>query len=161
MRMLIVAFFSLFATLPAWGQVRGIEITEHGIYTADVQSSTRDSQGVQQNISTNFRLAAGTDKIPVRPGVRFGLLYKVVGSPGGGTVSLKKVVVYPPGGLNSPAKPQPITRSETTLSPKIGEIAYTGYRLDDPWELVRGLWTIELWYNDRKLAEQRFTLVAP
>lgn len=41
------------------------------------------------------------------------------------------------------------------------EAGYVDYGFDDPWELVPGTWTIELWHGDRKLATQSFTVVRP
>lgn len=163
MKKLIIVFFALLTTGPAWAQVqvRSVEIVEYGIYTADLQSSKRDSQGIKQSVSTNFRRAATTTVVPAQTGVRFGIEYKVVGAPGGSAISLKKVMIFPSAGLRSPAVSQPIFRNETTTTSKIGEISYTGYRLDDPWELVPGPWTIQLWYGDRKLAEKKFTVAAP
>jgi len=161
MKKLIMAVVALLTAGPAWAQVQGVEIVAYGIYTADLQSATRDSQGIKQNVSTNFRRAATTTTVPAQLGVRFGIEYKVVGAPSGGTVSLKKVTVFPPAGLRSPAVSQPIHRSEATVTSKIGETTYTGYRFDDPWELVPGAWAIQLWYGDRKLVEKKFTVVAP
>ena len=161
MKKLIVACFVLLTTCQAWAQVRGVEIVEYGIYTADLQSSKRDSQGIKQSISTNFRRAATTTTVPAQVGVRFGIEYKVVGAPSGKTVSLKKVTVFPPAGLRSPTVSQQIYRNETTTTSKIGETSYTGYRLDDSWELVPGPWAIQLWYGDRMLAEKKFTLATP
>lgn len=163
MKKLIVAVFAILTTCPAWAQVqvRGVEIVQSGIYTAELQSSQRDSQGVKQSVSTNFRRAATTTTVPAQLGVRFGIEYKVVGAPSGQTISLKKVMVFPPAGLHSPAVSQQIYRNETTTTSKIGATSYTGYRLDDAWELVPGPWSIQLWYGDRKLAEKKFTVAAP
>jgi hypothetical protein len=163
MKKLMIACFALLAICPAWAQaqVRGVEIVQYGIYTADLQSAKRDSQGIKQSVSTNFRRAATTTTVPAQLGVRFGIEYKIVGAPSGKTIALKKVVVFPPAGLRSPAVPQPILRNETTTTSKIGETSYTGYRLDDAWELVPGPWTIQLWDGDRKLAEKQFTIAAP
>lgn len=163
MKKLMFAFFALLTVCPGWAQaqVRGIEIVTYGIYTAELQSSKRDIQGIRQNISTNIRHAATTTTIPAQRGLRFGFEYKVIGAPSGKTVSLKSVVIYPPAGLRSPAVAQPIFRNETTSAPKIGAKHYEGYRFDDAWELVPGPWTIQLWYGDRKLAEKTFTVTAP
>lgn len=40
-------------------------------------------------------------------------------------------------------------------------IAYTGYGLDEDYELVEGEWTFEIWYQDRKVIEQKFTTYWP
>jgi hypothetical protein len=36
---------------------------------------------------------------------------------------------------------------------------FSGYDIDDSWELVPGVWTIQLWAGDQKFAEESFTLV--
>jgi Domain of unknown function (DUF3859) len=163
MKRLIIALIALGTTCPAFAeaQMRTVEITAYGIYTAHTQSSKRDRQGIKQNISTGFQRAATTTTIPAQLGVRFGFEYKVVGAPAGEIVSLKKVTIVPPAGLRSPVVAQPVKRQEDMVTSKIGDPSYTGYRFDDPWELVPGPWRIELWDGDRKLAEQTFTVVAP
>lgn len=40
-------------------------------------------------------------------------------------------------------------------------IAYTGYGLDEDYELVEGDWVFEIWYGDRKMIEQKFTTYQP
>jgi len=161
MKAAAIALFALLAAGPALAQaqVRDVKIVSFGIYTADVQSSTRDSQGVRQNVSTNFRLAVTTTTVPMQLGVRFGFEYIVAGPSRGAAVTLKKVTIYPAAGLKSPAMPQPIHQNESTASAKVDVKSYTGYRLDDAWELVPGDWLIQLWDGNRKVAEQKFTLV--
>jgi hypothetical protein len=164
MNLLAAAIFALFAVQPAWAQnpaqVRGIDVVEFGIYTADILSAQRDSRGVMQTTSTNFRQAVATTVIPAQIGVRFGFRYVVAGDPQGGDAVLKKVVIYPPAGVKSPMVAQPLHRSESAIKTKAGETSYTGYKFDDAWELVPGPWTIELWSGDRKLAQKTFTVVA-
>jgi hypothetical protein len=50
-------------------------------------------------------------------------------------------------------------QSEYDHSTQIGIAAYKSYSLRHEWEVVPGNWTIQIWYGDRKLAEQTFTLV--
>jgi Domain of unknown function (DUF3859) len=148
---------SSFAQTPV---IKTVEIVAYGIYSADLQSSQRDTQGVLQNVSQNFRLVTATTAVPAQIGTRFGFNYKVGGTPTGKTVSLKKVTVYPPEGLRSPNVAQSLKHSDTTVTPTIGQQSYAGYRFDDPWELVPGQWRMELWDGDRKVAEQTFTVTA-
>jgi hypothetical protein len=164
MNRFIIALIALGTTYQAsFAQTRvsAVEIVAFGIYTADLQSAKRDSQGVLQNVSANYRRVEATTKIPAQIGVRFGFEYKIIGTPVGKAVSLHKVVAFPQTGLRSPAVAQPIRHSDTTVESKIDETSYTGYRFDDPWELVPGPWRIELWDGDRKVAEQAFSVTAP
>ncbi len=40
-------------------------------------------------------------------------------------------------------------------------IGFTGYGLDEEYELVAGEWVFEIWYNDRKMVEQTFITYWP
>jgi hypothetical protein len=144
----------------AHGQdVTSIEVTEYGLYTADQDKGQRNSAGVLRSEVSNIRHAATTTTVPAELGVHFGFRYKIVGSPTGKPIELRKVTIYPPAGLKSPKAPTPLQNSSYTLSRKIGETSFTDYAFDDPWELVPGPWTIQLWLGDRKLAEKKFTVV--
>ncbi len=152
-----------FATVLTFGaqaqQVTSVEIVEYGIYTSDVTQSQRTGSGLLQSTLTNIRHAATTTTIPAQHGIRFGFRFHVTGSPAGAKVELRKVTLFPAPGLKSPKSAEPLRRNEYTLVKSIGETSYTGYNFDDPWELVPGTWTVQLWSGDRKLAEQRFTVV--
>jgi hypothetical protein len=41
----------------------------------------------------------------------------------------------------------------------IGTTQFRSYVLDNDWEVVPGVWIFQVWYQGRKLAEQKFTLV--
>jgi hypothetical protein len=137
-----------------------VEITEYGIYTGDITRSERDSKGFVRSAVSNIRHAATTTTVPAQIGVHFGFRYRIVGKPAGQLIEIKKVTIYPEGGARPPQSAQPRQKTEYTLTRKIGDSSYTDYSLDEPWELVPGKWTIQLWYGDRKLVEQSFTLIA-
>jgi Domain of unknown function (DUF3859) len=163
MKFRAIALLVLFASYTAVAQVqlKNVEVLDYGIYTVDVKSSRRDSQGINENLSTNVRLAKATTTVPAEQGVEFGMRYKIDGAPIGVPVLLRELTIFPSPGLRPPTASQPIHDSRSTTKPKIGEVSYTGYRLDDPWELLPGIWVIQLWYGDRKVAQENFTVVAP
>jgi hypothetical protein len=37
------------------------------------------------------------------------------------------------------------------------KVGYT-YSFDEPWEAVPGNWSFQLWYREKKLAEQKFVV---
>jgi Domain of unknown function (DUF3859) len=137
------------------------EIVEYGIYTADATSSEREANGLLSTQLTNVRLAVKTTTVPAQLGVHFGIRIRVNGGPIGERVTLRKITLFPPPGLRSPAVSQPLKSSERFLSVPIGETHYTSYGFDDPWELVPGRWEVQIWSGDRKLASQVFNVVAP
>jgi Domain of unknown function (DUF3859) len=163
MKFLAIALLVLFASYPASAQVqvKNVEVLDYGIFTIEAKSSRRDSQGINENLATNVRLAKGTTTVPAEQGVEFGIRYKIDGAPVGTAVSLRELTIFPSPGLRPPTASQPVHISRTTTTPKIGDVSYTGYRLDDPWELLPGVWVIQLWYGDRKVAQQNFTVFAP
>jgi hypothetical protein len=139
-----------------------IEVLEYGIYAANVAYSERDANWVLQSRVGDVRHVKRTRTVPAKLGVRFGFGFVVAGSPTGAKVTLRKVTRFPPPGLRSPAAKEPLKVSEVSLTRTIGrEAGYVDYGFDDPWELVPGTWTIELWHGDRKLATQSFTVVKP
>ncbi len=140
-------------------QLTGIEIVEHGIYTTDVTKSRTEANGVVSQTVTNARLALSTTTVPLQRHVEFGFRYHLTGAPDGGSVQLRKIVVFPLGGLTPPGKPT-LTQDAQTLDRTIGETRYAGYSLDEPFEMLLGKWTFQLWWGNRKLAEQSFTVVA-
>ena len=52
-------------------------------------------------------------------------------------------------------------RNEYIEDKAVGETHLKGYTLDDDWEVVPGIWTLQVWFGDRMLAEKRFTLTKP
>jgi hypothetical protein len=44
---------------------------------------------------------------------------------------------------------------------KIGALCLLGYGFDNAWEIVPGVWTEQIWYQDRMLAERSFTVSKP
>ena len=72
-------------------------------------------------------------------------------------VDLRRVVKHPemtlPDGSFS-------TGSDRLIRGKISSsqvIAYTGYDLDEDYELVERDWVFEIWYQDKMVIEQKFT----
>jgi hypothetical protein len=109
---------------------------------------------------------AGTRKIKQtttvegRLGISFGMEYLLVGSPAGADVPITIVVTLPKEGLHNPANPEPTYREQWRPAPKtIGGANIVGYTFEHTWEIVPGLWTFEVWWEEHKLAEQSFCVV--
>jgi hypothetical protein len=41
---------------------------------------------------------------------------------------------------------------------EIGRVFYESYHFDHDWEMVPGAWSFEIWYDGRKLTEQKLTV---
>jgi hypothetical protein len=141
--------------------IERVDVTEYGLYTTSVVSAGRDANGILQSTLNNIKHTETSRDVPAKLGVRFGFMFRVIGAPNGAQVHLKKITTFPTAGLQNPASKEAIRRSEVSVTTIIGEETYIDYGFDDPWELVPGPWTIELWDGDRKLASQGFKVFKP
>ncbi len=140
-----------------------IDVVEYGIYRTETtkRTETPGTAGGYVRTLTNIRNSEVTSTIPARPGVRFGFRYNVVGAPDGTQVPVTIVDKFPKQGLRKPGSAESFYREEYVAQKTIGRESYTDYGFDHDWELVPGTWTIELWYQGRKLTEQSFTVIKP
>jgi len=138
-----------------------IDVIDYGIYTADEQSCNRNAQDILTCDRANMRHAVTTLTIPAQHGIHFGFRFKIVGTPDGAPVEVTGITNFPPAGLKSPSASAPLQDYQYKATVKIGQIDYTDYAFDDPWELVPGPWTVEIWADHRRLAFKSFTVVQP
>jgi Domain of unknown function (DUF3859) len=164
MRLLLPLLLSLLVSTGAYAQtpqVDRIDVVEYGIYTGNTQGMQAAPGTATGTVSTisDIQHAATTRTVPAQQGVRFGFRFVVVGAPAGAIVPLHMVTIFPPPGLTNPATQQPKAQSEYDTSAAIGTTSYKGYNFTNDWEVAPGTWTMQIWYQGRKLAEQSFTVV--
>lgn len=140
------------------GEVSGVEIVEHGLYTADVIGQLRDANGIISNVIENLCHIATTTTVPMRGGLHFGFRYRVDGPVPGDTVPLTLAVRFPESVRPNPSV-QPLTEHERGTTLTVGAVSYTGYSFDQGWEFVPGTWTLAVRQGGRTLAEKSFTVV--
>mgnify|MGYP001556736334 CR=1 FL=1 len=160
MRRFLAALLLLLAGIPgAHAQtISRVDVVDYGIYAVDRKGTGRNSDGIGLSTVSNERLAVKTNVVPAQIGVTFGLHYKVIGPDPGESVDLRKVTRFPESGLRTPSG-EVQHETERTLRSKVGETRFTAYALMDNFELVPGIWSIEIWQGSTKLASQNFTLV--
>ena len=122
-----------------------VEIVEAGTYKLAANGSVAVA-GLSTTVAANL-------------GVQFGFRYIPVGEPRGGAVALRLVTRLPGQGARNPANGQIVARTEEAVSAVMGAPLVSGYKFDAAWEMVPGVWTFEIWDRERKMAEQRFTVV--
>jgi hypothetical protein len=155
--------------------VERIDITEYGIYKTETESSAAapgTATGKIEEVS-NITLVEQTTTIPARVGMEFGFRYKIIGQAGGTagmlagatlagqpkkTVNLKNVTHVPSPGMRHPETGNVTMTSIFSQDHRVGVDLYRLYRFTDPWEVVPGVWTLEIWDGDRKLASQAFLI---
>jgi hypothetical protein len=158
--LLLSIALSATAALAQSAHVDRIEIVEYGLY--DLKTIKKaGSPGIASGVllGTEGRLIERTTTIPARQGVAFGYTVKIYGSPEGGTVTVRDINIVPEPGLRNPKTGNVIYREEATYTRKIGETYRSDYQLSYDWTLLPGKWVFQLWIDDRKMAEQIFTLV--
>ncbi len=139
-----------------------IEIVDFGIYTAGTAKRVGEGiTGKGLHISKSFHFTQRTTKIPATLNIRFGLSYIIKGHPMGETIELKQITLFPISGVKNPKTQKVLHISERVFPRVIGEKYGAGYTFDEPWEAVPGIWVIQLWYKDQKLAEQIFNVYVP
>jgi len=165
MRSLLAWIFFVFPLLSAQAQtlrIDGITISNYGIYSADPVERLVAPETATGHVAEykNFRLLTQTETVPGRKGLRFGVEYVVNGAPKSKTVSITWITRFPRPGLRLPSS-ENLSFNKVEREVKIGTRNYRVYSFDNDWEIVPGDWTFEFYYQDRKIGEKRFTVVAP
>lgn len=140
--------------------VTGIDVTEYGIYAVEKTACKRDAQGIERCDRSDIRHAASTWTVPASIGTEFGLRYRVLGTPAGAKLTIKRVWLLPKPGFRPPSAPA-IDHLDRFDSVAIGNDTLVTYGFDDPWELLPGPWIIKFYYGDRLLGERQFKMVKP
>jgi len=138
--------------------VDDILITDFGIYEPQGGKDVTLPTGVPRYTVDDVQLVAETNTIPAKLGTKFGFRYRIVGNSWGAPVAIKVVTLYPPAGAVSP-KMGLIHSASLLKTAHIGASNAIAYSADEPWEMVPGVWTIQLWVGSNKLAEQTFNMI--
>jgi hypothetical protein len=93
-----------------------------------------------------------------RAGIGFGVRFRTSGEPRGARATLRSVWKIPPPGIHNPNNDNTYRQSVVDFTTVIGGVHWRGYGFDEPWEVVPGEWTLEIWQGDRKLLEKSFAI---
>ncbi|MBN9541176.1 MAG: hypothetical protein BGN99_15375 [Alphaproteobacteria bacterium 65-37] len=135
-----------------------LDVVEHGLYALEAESTVRDANGVGVDTVRNICHLATTATIALRQGTHFGLRYRMQGAAPDEIVTLTTVVRFPHE-ARPPAGSAPIGSHAMTFEHRAGDLGYAGYGFDEPWELMAGSWTVQIFNGTRQLLEFRFTVV--
>jgi hypothetical protein len=137
--------------------IQHIDITEYGVYSMQAEKSAAAPSTAAGSIdeASSVDLVQATTVVPAQLGAAFGFRYKMSGPPKM-TVTLKNVTHVPAPGMRNPQTGN-VTLTDTFFQDRkiVGEY-YRLFRFTEPWEIVPGLWTLEIWEGDRALASQGF-----
>jgi hypothetical protein len=155
---LVLALLAWTVASAGAGDVTSVGIVEFGIYTADVERTVQDVNGIKHNMVTNICHVATTRLIPARSGLHFGFRYRVDGLAPGHEIDLRKVARYPVEVL-PPGATRPFSSYEYLRKARGGTLQFSGYSFDHAWEFLPGRWIFQIFDGNRLLAEQVFTVV--
>ena len=107
-------------------------------------------------------LVTTTERIPMIKSVQMYLQYRIWPLPEQTAwADLRRVLKHPPMTLPDGSVS---TGSDYMIKGKVSSsqaIGYTGYGLDEDYEMVEGDWIFEIWFQDNKMIEQTFTTYWP
>jgi hypothetical protein len=146
--------------------VSGVTVTNAGTYTA--QSLSAPSRAGQLSptgtigSAVNWHFVSDATDVPAQVGTQFGIEFRIDGKPVGDGVTLHLVLNFPPQGIRNPNTGDLMHKANIAFpNVKIGALSLLGYGFDSAWEIVPGVWTEQIWYQDRMLAERSFTISKP
>jgi hypothetical protein len=99
-------------------------------------------------------------RIPAKTGTNFGVAFKFRNASGEDPVEYRAIWRFPKPGLINPKNKNTFFEYETTPSVCQRSVCVYGWSFSEPWEMVIGTWTLELWRGSRKLHEQVFEVVS-
>ena len=139
-------------------KVENIDIVTFGIYSPGKITSHEAVPGTNGiTLREGRALVSQTETVPGIVGTTFGIDYVLRGSPKGKVVKLTYVTRFPASGMVND-KGQKLEKTQFEWNDTIGQNATRTYTLDHAWEVVPGDWTLEFYYERRKLGEKRFTI---
>jgi hypothetical protein len=146
--------------------VSGVTVTNAGAYAA--QSLSAPSRAGQLSptgtigTAANWHFVSNAAEITGDVGNQFGIEFRIDGKPVGDGVTLHLVINFPPQGIRNPNTGDLMHTTNIAFpNLKIGAVCLFGYGFDSAWEVVPGVWTEQIWYQDRMLAERSFTVSKP
>ncbi|MBE9568763.1 MAG: DUF3859 domain-containing protein [Proteobacteria bacterium] len=139
-------------------------VLQYGLYTLvsggevvdDPKTST--GKGVSKPVITRDRTV---ERIPLVRDKYMAYQYRLSNIPEKSRVKLRRVLRHPefrlPDGTTS-------TGSDFSITKRLNRgkvFAYDAYALNEDYEMVEGEWTFQIWYEDKKLVEQKFITYHP
>jgi hypothetical protein len=126
-----------------------------------ITAAAPTAAGGKTNQLADVALMSETPADTARVGIGFGVRFRSAGEPRGAQATLRSVWKIPAPGINNPTNGTTYRESVAEFTTAVGGVHWRGYGFDQPWEVVPGVWTIEIWQGDRKLLEHSFTIGPP
>jgi hypothetical protein len=99
--------------------------------------------------------------VPALHGTSFGFRYRVLGPVQGEIVTALQATLLPPEGVRSPGAKAPFTSDTSEIHLQVGGENRWMFTFDYPWEMVPGIWTIQIWSGSKRVGEEAFEVFIP
>ena len=99
--------------------------------------------------------------IPAILGTRFGIVFRMKAVAGKIAPNVTVTWRFPAGGLDNPETGRTSHVDSHKINCGAKWICATLWKFDEPWELVPGVWEVEIVINKRTALRQSFTVVSP
>ncbi len=140
-------------------------VNQHGLYRLVRSGGLVDNPNTSTGkavVNPVIEHVKTTERIPLIKGAQIYLQYRLWYLPDQPSyIDLRRVLKHPEMKLPDGSV---ATGSEYMMRQKVSvnqAIGYTGYGLDEDYELVEGDWVFEIWYQGKKMIEQKFTTYWP
>jgi Domain of unknown function (DUF3859) len=142
-------------------KITDAHVTWYGVYQARDDAAVEDKSSFTKKRTISSGIVPpeiNSNQIPAVLGSRFGFGFILSGAPT--VVKLKIVRNFPAEGIRD-SRTGERHFSEQAEYTSVNRNLFFGYIFDRDDELVPGLWSFEVWDDDRKLLEQSFTVYKP
>ena len=161
--MAVAAWVALVATssFTQAQEIERLEVIDSGFYTAKKTGETKAAPGSAagaDQILSNVEFLTDAPKDRALVGTQFGIRFRSVGEPQNSQVTLRSVWRIPEPGITNPKTGKTFRESVVNFPHVLGTSHVRGYAFDESWEVARGIWTLQIWYGDRKLIERSFII---
>jgi len=144
-------------------RVERLEIVEAGFFDS-AQAAVTGAKPAEGAVTGMVQQLGALKLLPPPPpasarlGIGFGVRFRSFGERNGERAMLRSVWKIPEPGIVNPTNQTTYRESVADFPTTIGTVHWRGYGFDQPWEIVPGTWTLEIWQGDRKLLEKSFEI---
>ena len=159
----VVAALCFQATAALSQEITHVDVYEYGIYEIGevLGDSAPPNLGYRHTYVSDVEHLETARVIPGSIGLTFGIRYRVEGDMPGALVPITTVIRFPPQGVLAPGQTERLYVDAVQSVTEIGADSFIAHTFDHPWEVAPGIWTIEVWSGDERLAEEHFEVITP
>jgi hypothetical protein len=136
----------------------GVHVDWAGTYSQLAGRRVNDSNSItgKFSLSDAWRPEQRTSLVRASLGTRMGIGYTFDGASQGAAVRHRVVWQFPERGITNPITKRHLTSFEWEQSCVTGSPCLAGQAFIEPWELVPGTWTVEVWAGGRRMLSESF-----